>query len=161
MADKKHGIDKELIRDLATLLRETELTEIEIEQDDFRVRVSRAVPPAAAHVTYAEPQSPASASAAAPAEADAAGQAASLADPARHPGAVPSPMVGTVYRASGPDAQPFVDVGDQVTAGQTILIVEAMKHMNEVAAPRAGRVVEVLVDDGQPIEFGEPLMIIE
>ncbi len=161
MADKKHGIDKELIRDLATLLRETELTEIEVEQDDFRVRVSRAAPPAAAHVTYAAPQSPAPAAPAAPVEAETSSQAASLADPARHPGAVPSPMVGTVYRASGPDAQPFVDVGDQVSAGQTILIVEAMKHMNEVTAPHAGRVVEILVGDGQPIEFGEPLMIIE
>jgi acetyl-CoA carboxylase biotin carboxyl carrier protein len=156
MADKKHGIDKDLIRDLATLLKETELTEIEIEQDDFRIRVSRAAPPAATHVTYSEPQKPSPA-----AGAETSAPAASLADPARHPGCVPSPMVGIVYRSPGPGASPFVEVGDEVRAGQTILIVEAMKHMNEVATPRAGRVVDILVEDGQPVEYGEPLMIIE
>jgi acetyl-CoA carboxylase biotin carboxyl carrier protein len=156
MADKKPGIDKELIRDLAALLEETQLTEIEIEQNDFRVRVSRAAPPAATQVTYAEPPKSAAST---PATAEK--PAPSLADPGRHPGAVPSPMVGTAYRAPGPSAKPFVEVGDEVRAGQTILIVEAMKHMNEVAAPRAGKVVEVLVEDGQPVEYGEPLMIIE
>jgi len=83
------------------------------------------------------------------------------ADPAQHPGAVPSPMVGTTYLAPEPGARTFVEVGDKVKAGQTILIVEAMKHMNEVAAPRAGTVSAILVEDGQPVEFGEPLMIIE
>lgn len=152
MADKKHAVDKGLIRELAALLKETELTEIEIEQDDFRVRVSRSAPPATTQVSYAEPQRPAAA---------AERPTPSLADPARHPGAVPSPMVGTAYRAPGPDAKAFVEVGDTVHAGQTILIVEAMKHMNEVPAPRAGRVVDILVEDGQPVEYGEPLMIIE
>jgi acetyl-CoA carboxylase biotin carboxyl carrier protein len=155
MADKKRGIDKDLIRDLAALLKETELTEIEIEQDDFRVRVSRSAPPAATQVTHAEspkPASPPSAAEKAP---------PSLADPARHPGTVPSPMVGTAYLAPGPGAKPFVEVGEEVHAGQTILIVEAMKHMNEVPAPRAGKVVEILVEDGQPVEYGEPLIIIE
>ena len=159
MADKKHGIDKGLIRDLAEMLKETQLTEIEIEQEDFRVRVSRAAPPASAQVTYAEPQ-PAAAPAPS-AETPGDKPAASLADPARHPGSVPSPMVGTAYRAAGPGAKPFVEVGDEVRSGQTILIVEAMKHMNEVTSPRSGRVVEILVEDGQPVEFGEPLMIIE
>jgi acetyl-CoA carboxylase biotin carboxyl carrier protein len=156
MPAKKPGIDQELIRELAALLKETDLSEIEIEQNDFRIRISRygSVPPT--HVTYAEPPRPAEAPTSAPAE-----PAKSLADPARHPGAVPSPMVGTVYRASDPKAKPFVEVGDQVKAGQTILIVEAMKHMNEVGAPRAGRVVEILVEDGQPVEYGQPLMIIE
>jgi acetyl-CoA carboxylase biotin carboxyl carrier protein len=158
-APKKPGIDKELIRELAELLKETELSEIEIEQNDFRIRISRGVPAAPTQVTYAEPPRPAEALQSA---ASAAAEAAkSLADPARHPGAVPSPMVGTVYRASDPKAKPFVEVGDAVTAGQAILIVEAMKHMNEVAAPRAGRVVEILVEDGQPVEYGQPLMIIE
>lgn len=165
MADKTHGIDKELIRDLATLLKETDLTEIEIEQDDFRIRVSRAAAPATTQIAYSEPQRQAAASA--PATASESASAAepapqpSLADPARHPGAVKSPMVGTAYRAPGPEARPFVEVGDEVRAGQTILIVEAMKHMNEVPAPHSGRVVEILVGDGQPIEYGEPLMIIE
>ncbi len=155
MADDKRGIDKDLIRDLAELLKETELTEIEIEQDNFRVRVSRAAPSAAVQFAHTEPHRTAAGGRAEPA------QPLSLADPARHPGAVPSPMVGTAYRAAGPGAKPFVEVGDEVGVGQTILIVEAMKHMNEVAAPRAGRVVEILVEDGQPVEYGEPLMIIE
>jgi acetyl-CoA carboxylase biotin carboxyl carrier protein len=157
MAEKKPGIDKDLIRELAALLKETELSEIEIEQQGFRIRVSRSMAAQPASVVYAEPQRSAAPTAA-------GGEAAlqgSLADPARHPGCVPSPMVGTAYRSSEPGAQPFVEVGDEVKAGQTILIVEAMKHMNEVAAPRAGKVVEILVEDGQPVEYGEPLMIIE
>jgi acetyl-CoA carboxylase biotin carboxyl carrier protein len=156
MADKKPGIDKELIRDLAALLKETELTEIEIEQADFRIRVSRGGPAGPAPVAYAEPQR-----AAASPQGEPAAPQGSLADPARHPGCVPSPMVGTAYRSPEPGAAPFVEVGSVVSAGQTILIVEAMKHMNEVVAPRAGKVVEVLVEDGQPVEYGEPLMIIE
>ena len=156
MAEKKPDIDKELIRDLAALLKETELSEIEIEQGAFRIRISRHAAPAPTQVTYTEAPRAAEAPA-----ADHAAIPKSLADPARHPGCVPSPMVGTVYRAAEPKAKPFVEVGDDVRAGQTILIVEAMKHMNEVAAPRAGRVVEVLVEDGQPVEYGQPLMIIE
>jgi acetyl-CoA carboxylase biotin carboxyl carrier protein len=155
MGEKKPGVDKELIRELAALLKETELSEIEIEQDDFRIRVARAAPSAVAYV-----ESP---SAKAPADAQAASEAseAKQLDPSRHPGCVPSPMVGTAYRAADPSAKPFVEIGDVVRAGQTILIVEAMKHMNEVAAPRAGRVADILVEDGQPVEFGQPLMIIE
>ena len=155
MADKKQGIDKDLIRELAALLKETELSEIEIEHEDFRVRVSRSG--GGMPVSYAEPQR----TGATQAQPSDAAPKASLADPARHPGCVPSPMVGTAYRSPDPGAKPFVDIGDIVQAGQTILIVEAMKHMNEVAAPRAGKVVAVMVEDGQPVEYGEPLMIIE
>jgi acetyl-CoA carboxylase biotin carboxyl carrier protein len=154
MAEKKQDIDKDLIRDLAALLKETELSEIEIERDNFRIRVARGGAPM--QTGYPEPQRAPSPSAA-PGEA----QQGSLADPARHPGCVPSPMVGTVYRSPEPGTPPFVEVGDSVAAGQTILIVEAMKHMNEVAAPRGGKVVAVLVEDGQPVEYGEPLMIVE
>ncbi len=155
MGEKKPGVDKELIRELAALLKETGLSEIEIEQDDFRIRVARGAPSAVAYVD--------SPSAKAPAEAQAATEAseAKPVDPSRHPGCVPSPMVGTAFRAADPAAKPFVEIGDVVRAGQTILIVEAMKHMNEVAAPRAGRVADILVEDGQPVEFGQPLMIIE
>ena len=156
MAEKKQGIDKDLIRDLAALLKETELSEIEIEQNDFRIRVARGG--SAMPVSYAEPQRGQATQAA---QTEASAPKASLADPARHPGCVPSPMVGTAYRSPDPGAKPFVDIGDIVQAGQTILIVEAMKHMNEVAAPRAGKVVAVMVEDGQPVEYGEPLMIIE
>lgn len=156
MGDKKHTIDKAMIRDLAALLKETELSEIELEQEDFRIRVSRSAPPAPA--IYAEPQRPRAPS---PASGEASAPTGSLADPARHPGCVPSPMVGTAYLSPEPGASPYVEVGATVRAGQTILIVEAMKHMNEVGAPRAGKVVEILVEDGQPVEYGEPLMIIE
>lgn len=155
MAQKKPGIDQDLIRALAALLKETELSEIEIEQEGFRIRVSRNAR-APAEIAYAEP-----AKAVAPPPSETPEPAKSLADPARHPGCVPSPMVGTAYRAPEPNAKPFVEVGDHVRAGQAILIVEAMKHMNEVTAPRAGRVVEILVEDGQPVEYGQPLMIIE
>lgn len=157
MAERKSGIDQKLIRDLAALLKETDLSEIEVEQNDIRIRVSRL--PSATHVSYAEPPKPVAAPAPPPSDPEEARK--SLADPARHPGSVPSPMVGTAYRAAEPNGKPFVEVGDEVRAGQAILIVEAMKHMNEVAAPRAGKVVAILVEDGQPVEYGQPLMIIE
>ena len=156
MADKKPSIDKDLIRELADLLKETDLSEIEIEQDDFRIRISRSAPVAAAPAIAVDPRTQAVVTKAAE-----AATTASLADPARHPGCVPSPMVGTAYRSPEPGKNPFVEVGDQVQVGQTILIVEAMKHMNEVASPRAGKVIEILVEDGQPLEYGQPLMIIE
>ena len=157
MAEKKPGIDQKLIRDLAALLKETDLSEIEIEQNAIRIRVSRMS--STTHVAYAEPPKAAVASALPPQlETDEARK--SLADPARHPGCVPSPMVGTAYRAAEPNAKPFVEVGDEVRAGQAILIVEAMKHMNEVASPRAGKVVAILVEDSQPVEYGQPLIVI-
>ena len=154
MADKKKSIDKELIRDLAALLKETDLTEIEFEDDDLRIRVVRGGQPV--QIAYGGREA-----AAPPLRAEASAEPKPGVDPARHPGCVPSPMVGTAYRSPEPNAKPFVEVGDQVLAGQTILIVEAMKHMNEVAAPRGGKVLEILVEDGQPVEYGEPLMIIE
>ena len=159
MAVKKRTIDKDLIRELAALLKEVDLAEIELEQDGFRIRVSRAVTAApATHVAVAgEPAQTGSAEP--PAATTTSPQ--TPADPAQHPGAVPSPMVGTVYLASEPDARPFVQVGDTIRPGQTILIVEAMKHMNEVTAPHGGTVTAIFVEDGQPVEFGEPLMIIE
>jgi acetyl-CoA carboxylase biotin carboxyl carrier protein len=156
MPDKKPGIDKELIRELAALLKETDLSEIEIEQDDFRIRVSRGGPVAGTAVVPAEARAQP-----VPPKASEASPTAPLTDPARHPGCVPSPMVGTAYRSPEPGKSPFVEAGDQVQVGQTILIVEAMKHMNEVASPRAGKVIEILVEDGQPLEYGQPLMIIE
>jgi acetyl-CoA carboxylase biotin carboxyl carrier protein len=111
-------------------------------------------------VSIAQPEQQ-RASAAAASAAEAPKERGQVKDPARHPGCVPSPMVGTAYLAASPTSKAFVEVGDTVAVGQTILIVEAMKHMNEVAAPHAGRVTEILVTDGQPVEFGQPLMIVE
>ena len=158
MGVKKRAIDKDLIRDLAALLKEVDLAEIEIEQDDFRIRVSRTATGAPAP-RIALASEPAPAVSGAPAATTASAQMS--ADLAQHPGAVPSPMVGTVYLSPEPGALAFIQVGDKVRPGQTILIVEAMKHMNEVAAPHGGTVREIFVEDGQPVEFGEPLMIIE
>ena len=143
------GSDSALIRELATLLDETRLTEIEIERAGLRVRVARNVSIAAA-VPSAPLHATASPAAAAPA-----------ADIAKHPGVVPSPMVGTAYWASEPGAKPFVDVGSKVKVGDTLLIIEAMKTMNQIPSPRAGTVTQILIEDGQPVEFGEPLIIIE
>ena len=149
---QKPAIDYELIRGLAQLLEETGLTEIEIEHDGDRVRVARQ-----AHAVAVPSHVPASA----PLEAAARAVDAAAVDPAKHPGAVTSPMVGTAYLAPEPGARPFVEVGTRVQVGDTLLIVEAMKTMNQIPTPRAGTVIQVLVEDGQPVEFGEPLMIIE
>lgn len=160
MTAKKKNIDQSLVRDLANILNETDLTEIEVEQDDFRVRVSRATT-AATQVVAAPAPAPAAPAAApitmtmnneAPAPAPAA--AASTA-------AEPSPMVGTAYLAPSPDSDPFVKVGQSVKEGQTILIIEAMKTMNQIPATKSGKVTEILVEDGQPVEFGDPLVVIE
>jgi acetyl-CoA carboxylase biotin carboxyl carrier protein len=141
-------VDRKLIHELAKLLDETGLTEIELERDGVRVRVARgrdishmvggaiAVPPPAAAPTAA-------------------------ADPASHPGVVTSPMVGTAYLCPSPGAKPFIDVGSKVSAGETLLIVEAMKTMNQIPAPRSGTVTRNLIEDAHPVEFGEPLLIIE
>jgi acetyl-CoA carboxylase biotin carboxyl carrier protein len=144
--------DSALIRELALLLDETSLTEIEIERAGLRVRVAR-------NVTIAASVPMAHQSAAAPAAA--AVTPAAVADMAKHPGVVPSPMVGTAYWASEPGAKPFIEVGTKVSVGQTLLIIEAMKTMNQIPSPRAGTVTQILVEDGQPVEFGEPLVIIE
>ncbi|HEY0852816.1 MAG TPA: acetyl-CoA carboxylase biotin carboxyl carrier protein [Bradyrhizobium sp.] len=148
--------DSALIRELALLLDETSLTEIEIERAGLRVRVARNISVAASVPATYMP-----AAAAAPASVAVATSAAAAADPAKHPGAVPSPMVGTAYWSPEPGAKPFVEVGTKVSAGQTLLIIEAMKTMNQIPSPRAGTVTQILVEDGQPVEFGEPLMIIE
>lgn len=142
---KKAGaFDKDLIRELADLLGETGLSEIEIETEGKRVRVAR-------NVTVSAP---------AVAEAARPGQSAEL-EEVQHPGTVKSPMVGTAYRSPEPGAPPFVEAGTRVAHGQTILIIEAMKTMNHIPAPYAGTVIAVLVEDGQPVEYAEPLAIIE
>jgi acetyl-CoA carboxylase biotin carboxyl carrier protein len=152
----KQTIDQDLIRQLAALLKETDLSEIEIEQDDLRIRVARSAVATAPQVVVAPPQ-PQMSVAAEPARAP----EEKSNDPARHPGVLPSPMVGTAYYSPAPGAKPFVTVGDSVKAGQTVMIVEAMKTMNQIAAPRSGKVTAVLVADGAPVEYGEPLLIIE
>ena len=149
--------DSALIRELALLLDETSLTEIEIERAGLRVRVARNISIAASMPASFQPGLT-GASAAASASATAGAAAADLAN---HPGVVPSPMVGTAYWAPEPGAKPFIEVGARVTAGQTLLIIEAMKTMNQIPAPRAGSVVQILFEDGQPVEFGQPLVIIE
>ncbi|WP_320200091.1 acetyl-CoA carboxylase biotin carboxyl carrier protein [Agrobacterium sp. rho-13.3] len=161
MAEKKNGIDKELIRDLANILNDTDLSEIEVEQDDLRIRVSRAAP-APVYATAPAPQyAPAPVAAPAAAPVVAPGTAAPAA-PARNPAnTVTSPMVGTVYLSSAPGARPFVEVGATVKEGQTILIVEAMKTMNQIPAPKSGKVTEIIVNDSQPVEYGEALVVIE
>ena len=143
--------DSALIRELALLLDETNLTEIEIERAGLRVRVARNISIAA---SIPPSYQPAAITAAVPVPV-------AVADVAKHPGVVPSPMVGTAYMASEPGARPFVDVGAKVAAGDTLLIIEAMKTMNQIPAPRAGTVTQILFEDGQPVEFGEPLMIVE
>ena len=144
-------VDHALIHELTRLLDETGLTEIEIEQDGARVRVARNAAPAAIapRVVSAPVPSPVAESSSTPL------------DPSKHPGVVISPMVGTAYAAPEPGAKPFVDVGSRVKIGDTLLIVEAMKTMNQIPAPRAGTVIQILFEDGQPVEFGEPLVIVE
>lgn len=151
---KDDPIDVELVRKLAELLNDSSLTEIEVERGDLRVRVTRGLSMAEAQVPMFAAQ------AHAPAVAPAIGQAAAPVAPARGE-AVKSPMVGTVYLQPNPGAEQFIKPGAQVAAGQTLMIIEAMKTMNPVPAPRAGRVVEILVDDGQPVEFGQPLVVLE
>jgi acetyl-CoA carboxylase biotin carboxyl carrier protein len=144
--------EAKMIRDLAAILSETGLSEIEIEKAGLRVRVARQIQVAAAMHAPVMGHAPAASGApAAPAKADVS----------KHPGLVASPMVGTAYVAPSPGAAPFVKIGDAVSEGQTLLIIEAMKTMNQIPAPRAGRVTQIIISDGQPVEFGEPLMIIE
>ena len=162
MAKDKHELpsdgEQTLIRELANLLNETGLTEIEIEKSGLKIRVTRHI-----QLTAFAPPAPAPAalpaSAAPPASPAPAASAAAEASPPA--GAVKSPMVGTVYLAPEPGMPPFVDVGTQVSEGQTLLIIEAMKTMNHIPAPRAGTVRQILVENNQPIEYGEPLVVIE
>jgi acetyl-CoA carboxylase biotin carboxyl carrier protein len=154
---KDNPFDPDLVRELATLIAATDLTEIEVEKGDLRIRVARTVTAApAAHV--AAPPVPGLAPVVAPPPSitDAAAKQA-----APHPGTVLSPMVGTAYRKPSPEAKNFVEVGSKVQAGDKVLLVEAMKTFNEIAAPRAGTVTAIFVDDGTPVEYGEPLFVIE
>ena len=155
-------IDTTLVRQLADILKETELSEIEVERGELKIRVARELTVAAGPVTYAAAPAPV----AAPAPAAASAPAAPMpSDPAtivaRSGEEVKSPMVGTVYLQASPEAPPFVNIGDKVKKGQTLLIVEAMKTMNPIQAPRDGVVADVLVGDAQPVEFGEPLVLLE
>jgi acetyl-CoA carboxylase biotin carboxyl carrier protein len=150
----KAPVDHDLIRELARLLDETGLTEIEIEQEGWRVRVGRNAPAMLASAPQAHVPPP-------PITAPAPAALEVPFDPAKHPGVVASPMVGTAYLAPEPGGMPFVDIGSMVKAGDTLLIIEAMKTMNSIPAPRAGKVVQILIEDGRPVEFAEPLMIIE
>ncbi len=156
---KASPFDPELVRELASLIAETDLTEIEVAKGDLRIRVARTI---TAHVSV--PAHPAPQPVAAPLAAPAPAALADGGSPGRqapHPGAVPSPMVGTAFRKPSPDAKNFVEVGSRVEAGDKLLLVEAMKTFNEIVAPRAGVVTEILVEDGQPVEYGEPLLVIE
>ena len=156
MAEKKSGIDQALIRDLANILNETDLTEIEVEQDDLRIRVSRAGTPQYVQAPISAPGYAAPAAAAAPVAA------APAAAPGRNPAnVVNAPMVGTVYMAPAPGARPFIEVGATVKEGQTLIIIEAMKTMNQIPSPKSGKVTEILVDDGHPVEYGQALVVIE
>jgi acetyl-CoA carboxylase biotin carboxyl carrier protein len=155
-AGKEGPIDTRLVRKLADILNATELTEIEVERGDLKIRVARQT-----LVTHAAPMAAAQAPVAAPQTASgAAAPAPAAAAPARGE-PVKSPMVGTVYLSPQPGADVFVKVGDKVAAGQTLLIVEAMKTMNPIPSPRAGTVLEILVEDSQPVEFGEALVVLE
>jgi len=163
MADKTRDNDVAFIQALAELLAENDLTELEVkreygEADKLNVRVSKGGGAVAQMISAPAPVAAAPAPAAA---VPAAGASAADEDPANHPGAVTSPMVGTVYLQSEPGAPAFVKVGDSVSEGDTLLIIEAMKTMNQIPAPRSGTVKRLLVEDGAPVEFGAPLMIIE
>lgn len=159
MSSSKTGIDQKLIRDLAGILDETNLTEIEVEQDDLRIRVSRTPAPVQAYAPAPAPVAAAAPVAAVPAAAPATAATASPAEQSKN--AVPSPMVGTAYTAPSPGASPFIEIGQTVKQGDTLLIIEAMKTMNQIPAPKAGTVAAILFENGQPVEFGEPLVIIE
>ncbi|MBN9258188.1 MULTISPECIES: acetyl-CoA carboxylase biotin carboxyl carrier protein [unclassified Mesorhizobium] len=154
MSIKKTGVDQQLIRDLAGILNDTNLTEIEVELGDLKVRVSRQAQTVHAVAAPQPVYAPAPAQAAAP-----AASAPATADISKN--AVPSPMVGTAYLAPSPDAKPFIEVGQKVKEGQTLLIIEAMKTMNQIPSPRSGTVTAILFEDAQPVEYGMPLVVIE
>ncbi|OUS08547.1 acetyl-CoA carboxylase, biotin carboxyl carrier protein [Rhodobacterales bacterium 52_120_T64] len=164
MGDKKQNTDVDFITALAELLRTNDLTEIEVmrefgKDDVLNVRVARQMQAAA--VVAAVPAAAPVAIAAAPAVASSVAAPAASADPAQLAGAVNSPMVGTAYLSAEPGADVFVKIGDSVKEGQTLLIIEAMKTMNQIPAPKSGKVTRILVDDGAPVEFGDPLIILE
>jgi acetyl-CoA carboxylase biotin carboxyl carrier protein len=156
---EKDGSERALIKDLAELLNENGLTEIEIERDGLKLRIAR-------HGTGVAPLAPVATATAAPARpaptpASVEPAVSAAAELAAHPGCVHSPMVGTAYRSPEPGAQPFVEIGTRVSQGQTLLIIEAMKTMNHIPAPRSGTIAHILFENGQPVEFNEPLVVIE
>lgn len=153
---KTPAIDHAVIRELAKLLDETGLTEIEFQRDCVSIRVARNV-----HVSARGRAAELPIGGAAATALVGPVQATAPIDPTQHPGVVASPMVGTAYIGPSPGARPFVEVGSEVKAGETLIIIEAMKTMNQIPAPRSGTVTQILVEDGQPVEYGEPLMIIE
>ena len=153
----KSPIDPELVRDLAQLINETDLTEIEVQKGDLRIRVARTI----TATIQAPPMMAAAPSAPPPAASPPASALTGKAGATAHPGVVKSPMVGTAYRRPSPEAKAFVEVGSLVKEGEKIILVEAMKTFNEIVAPRSGVVTQVLVEDGQPVEYGEPLVVIE
>ena len=151
----KFEMDTEFVRKLAEILEEKGLGEIELADGSHRIRIARPT------VTYAAAPMPAPSAAAPVSAVAAAATPVGAADLAKHPGAVKSPMVGTAYLAPEPGKPNFVSIGDKITAGQTILIIEAMKTFNPIKAPKAGTVTQILIDNAQPVEFGEALMIVE
>jgi len=156
-------VDQDLIRTIAELVNEANLAEIELEQDDFRIRVTRTFAKEVVQVAAPAYGAPAPAAPAAPTQAPVATPAAAPApeDLASSPNTLTSPMVGTAYLAPEPGAKPFVEIGAKVSEGQTVLIIEAMKTMNQIPAHKSGTVTRVLVDDASPVEYGEPLVVIE
>ena len=159
MSTKKTGVDQQLIRDLAGILDETNLTEIEVEQDDLRIRVSRT--PAAVQAYAGPVAAPAAPVANAAAQPAASQQPAPAAAAEQSKNAVPSPMVGTAYLAPAPGAKAFIEVGQAIKEGQTLLIIEAMKTMNQIPSPRSGTVPAIPSGDAQPVEYGDPLVVVE
>lgn len=157
MSTKENSFDGGLVRELADILNDTDLTEIEVEQGTLRIRVSRKKEAAAMMPPATYQMMPQQMSAAVPI-APAASAAPAVAGP--EAGSVPSPMVGTVYLSPSPDAKSFVEVGQSVVEGETLLIIEAMKTMNQIPAPRAGKILKILVDNAQPVEYGEALVVI-
>jgi acetyl-CoA carboxylase biotin carboxyl carrier protein len=152
---KENPFDPDLVRELANLIADTDLSEIEVEKGDLRIRVARTVT-AAVSIPVAAPAAHAPAPVVAPPPAEIAAKPG-----VPHPGTVLSPMVGTAYRKPSPEAKSFVEVGSKVQAGDKVLLVEAMKTFNEIVAPRAGTVTAIFVEDGTPVEYGEPLLVIE
>ncbi|MFM8700485.1 MAG: acetyl-CoA carboxylase biotin carboxyl carrier protein [Hyphomicrobiales bacterium] len=158
---KEPSIDTFLINEIANLLTKTDLTEIEVEKGDLRIRVARNIAVAAPQTVHVAAPATATAVVASPPKPVVATGPGTGKSDSSHPGAVASPMVGTAYRRPSPDAKAFVEVGSVVKAGEKILLIEAMKTFNEIVAPRAGTVTAVLVEDGQPVEYGEALIVIE
>ncbi|HDZ72958.1 MAG TPA: acetyl-CoA carboxylase biotin carboxyl carrier protein [Aurantimonas coralicida] len=162
MSNAENNVDSALVRELATILNDTDLTEIEVEHGTLRVRVSRQKDYVVGHpqaLTYAPaPEHGQPAPAAMPQSG--ASPVNPPASTGPEPGTVPSPMVGTVYLSSAPGGRHFIEIGQQVAEGETLLIIEAMKTMNQIPAPRAGKVVKILVENAQPVEYGEPLVVV-